>query len=869
MFSFFNKVINPPRSAARKSDDSAAEKLPRGRKVLNVGGNNKKIPIPPQYDGWVHVLLDIDPKGNPDVVCDARNLTDLPRGDYDSVYCSHNLEHYYRHDAERVLAGFLHILKDDGFAYIRVPDMGELMQIVVQRGLDIDDFLYQSPAGPITVSDVIYGYGEEIKKSGHDFYAHKTGFTQKSLKAILSNAGFSFVFVRAGDLEISAVAFKSKPSGYAAALFNISDAISAEPDQNLSMQADLRNESVACKKRGNEFLAQGRLEDAAECYRQAVAANPDYAEGFLNLGFVLKEQKRYAEAEGYLKQATLINPKLEDAYYLLGAISQELGNLTGAIENYHKTLELKPGFEIACRDLCHALFQSGKNESAKRVIKKGLSLHPESAELLCYLGNLYVYENKLDKAITCYQKALLIQPDYVAAHSNMGKAFIEQGNIDKAMDSYRNALSHDLNSAEPNSCLLFAQSFHPNYSPAQYLEEAKRYGSKLLSQAQPYTSWLAHSTEGDIQPLRVGLVSGDLRNHPVGFFLESILAHLNPARVELVAYPTQPQEDELTARVKSRFAAWSPIAGLSDEAAARKIHEDGVHILIDLAGHTSHNRLPVFAWKPAPVQVSWLGYFASTGVPGMDYLLADPVAVPDSHRDHFTETVWHLPDTRLCFTPPMSSDRLEPSPPPAVNNGFVTFGCFQNVSKISDSVLTLWGKIFQSLPQARLRLQSKQMDCPSARELLLQRLAQVGIAQQRVVIGEKMPREDYLAAHADVDIILDTFPYPGGTTTCEALWMGVPTLTLAGETLLALQGASMLTCAGLEEWIASNEEDYMARALFHAADVNRLAQLRTGLRQQVLASPLFDAPRFARHLEEALQGIWQHSHPFDSSGNHV
>lgn len=221
MASFIKYVIASFKKQPMESDGPVAEKFPQERKVLNVGGNSKDIPIPEQYDGWEHLLLDIDPKGNPDVVCDARDLTDLPQADYDSVYCSHNLEHYYRHDVEKVLAGFLHVLKDDGFALIRVPDMGELMQIVIQRGLDIGDILYQSPAGPITVMDVIYGYGNEIESSGIDFYAHKTGFTQKSLMAALRNAGFPIVFIRAGELEILALAFKSKPSDYAAALFKL------------------------------------------------------------------------------------------------------------------------------------------------------------------------------------------------------------------------------------------------------------------------------------------------------------------------------------------------------------------------------------------------------------------------------------------------------------------------------------------------------------------------------------------------------------------------------------------------------------------------------------------------------------------------
>lgn len=218
---FLEHVINSFKQRPAESSDSINVKKSESRKVLNVGGNSKDIPIPNQYDGWEHVLLDIDAEGNPDVVCDARELTDLPQANYDSIYCSHNLEHYYRHDVEKVLTGFLHVLKDDGFAYIRVPDMGELMKIVVQRDLDIDDFLYQSPSGPIAVIDVIYGYGKEIARSGQDFFAHKTGFTQKSLKDTLLRAGFTAVYIRPGELEILAVAFKNKPSHYAANLLNI------------------------------------------------------------------------------------------------------------------------------------------------------------------------------------------------------------------------------------------------------------------------------------------------------------------------------------------------------------------------------------------------------------------------------------------------------------------------------------------------------------------------------------------------------------------------------------------------------------------------------------------------------------------------
>ncbi|MFZ2333462.1 MAG: tetratricopeptide repeat protein [Sideroxyarcus sp.] len=629
------------------------------------------------------------------------------------------------------------------------------------------------------------------------------------------------------------------------------------------------SESTAYLKKGNELLTQGKLEEAADCYRQAIAADPGLPENHLNLGFLLSEQRLYEDAKMALKQAIQLDPELTDAYYLLGMIAQEQFHLDHAIEYFIKTLEIKPDFEIVYRDLCRAYFKNGQYEHAKNAISKGLLLNPEFADFHYYLGNLLLEEKCPEKAIESYQKALCIQPDYAAVYSNMGKALFELGDIDGANTCYKYAVSLDPNDVQSIGCLLFSQSFNAKCSPSQYFLEAKAFGRKVMAQASPYSSWPECQTVGNHSCLRVGMVSGDFKNHPVGYFLESILSHLDPTRIELVAYSTQPKEDELTARIKTRFASWNLIAELSDEAAARKIRTDGIHILLDLSGHTSHNRLPVFAWKPAPVQVSWLGYWASTGVPGIDYLLADPVSVPECHQAHFTETVWYLPDTRLCFTPPANIEKLSITPLPALRNGRITFGCFQNMTKLNDEVLAAWSAILKAIPQARLRIQNMQMIFPKAREQLRQHLNRCGIAPEQTTIVEPCSREQYLAAHAEVDIILDTFPFSGGTTTCESLLMGVPTLTLAGDTMLARQGASLLTCAGLDKWIAHNMEEYVSLALAHAADVDRLAQLRTRLRQQLLASPLFDAPLFAGRLEDALHGMWHHAQPDILSGKHV
>lgn len=827
------------------------------KRVLNVGGNSKAIPIPAHYDGWQHILLDVDPKGRPDIVCDARVLTSQTPAAYDSVYCSHNLEHYYRHDVIKVLRGFLHVLKEGGFAYIRVPDMENLMKIVVQRQLDIDDFLYESPAGPITVRDVIYGYGSEIEASGNDFFAHKTGFTQKSLTAVLKDAGFRHVFAETGNLEVTAIAFKGKPAAYATTLLELPDAMFAEECVQEGRSADPANASELYRKQGNELLANGMLGEATQSYLRAVSLDPANAAAHLNLGFVLKEQNRKEDAVRHLEEAIRINSKLEDAHYVLGMMAEERGELDAAITHYSTALESKPDFEQACRDLCRVLFHSGQHEKARRMIGIGLALNPDNPDFPFYQGNLYFYEKAYDKSISSYQKALSLSPGHAAVYTNMGKVLLEQGRIEEAVESYRKALqlNDETLAIEAASCLLFATGYQAESTPEQYLSEARRYGSMVAKKAIPYTSWVC--SQSRLSVLRVGMVSGDFLNHPVGYFLENILKHLDPGRIELVAFPTVIEEDALTARIKPLFAGWHSLAGMSDEAAAGRIRAEGVNVLIDLAGHTSHNRLPVFAWKPAPVQVSWLGYFASTGVPGMDYVLADRSSVPESNRSQFTESIWYLPDTRLCFSPPAESNKTAVSPLPALLNGFITFGTFQNLSKLNDSVLAVWARVFHDLPQARLRVQCKQMQDQAAREALLARLSKSGIDPDRVRIEGPAARGDYLAEHVEVDAILDTFPYPGGTTTCEALWMGVPTLTLSGRTMLARQGASMLACVGLGEWIAADTAEYVSKAVSLTADIPGLARLRAGLRQKVLATPLFDAPRFAVNLENALNEMWR------------
>lgn len=617
---------------------------------------------------------------------------------------------------------------------------------------------------------------------------------------------------------------------------------------------------------GNALLDQGRLNEAAAKYRQAIEVDASSADAHVNLAFALIEAGRQDEALAPLGRAVALAPSSPDAHYLLGTVLQKELAHAAAIEHFERAIALKPDLLVAYRDLGKVLHDTGQHDRAKAALNAGLAVDARFADLHFYLGNVALHQMELDEALVSYRRALAIQPDYAVVHSNMAQVLLSLCDFEGAAATARRALALDPSMHFARSNLLMTLSSDARYSSDEYLAEARCYGELVTARLAPHKVDLLSGAKEPTHRLRIGFVSGDLRSHPVGFFLENVLAHWNSGLgMEAVAYSNHPAHDDLTARLKLRFNNWRDIWGLSDEAAAKLVASDGIDVLVDLSGHTAENRLPLFARRLASVQVSWLGYWASTGLPAMDFLLADPTSVPPEHRAQFTESIWYLPETRLCFTPPAGPDVPQVSDLPALRTGHITFGSFQRLTKLNDEVLRLWARVLHALPDSHLRLQSTQMKDPSARASLLQRLAAAGIETARVQLAPPGTRLEYLAAHAEVDILLDTFPHSGATTTCEALWMGVPTLTLAGATMLARQGASLLGCAGLPQWIATDDEDYVARATQHAGDLEALSRLRSGLRAQVKASPMFDGPRFAEQLQKALLGMWQHK----TSSRHI
>ena len=691
-------------------------------------------------------------------------------------------------------------------------------------------------------------------------------------------------------------AIKVKP-GYADAYINLSIALRMqqryEDAANMLEQAFQINPGDVYIHYNLGVLAkvQGRHELAISHFLKVLAMDANMLDAYYDLADTYLNKGDKASARALASRAAEKFPQEADLAILIANIDAEDKQYDLALENYYKVLQLKPGHADALWHVSWILQKQDKLLEAEASYHKLIAIAPERHEAHYNLGTVLNSTGKKKEAIASYHKALAIKPDSGNVYHNLGKAYEDLAKLDEAEASFRKgatlssnvqswsqvslgnllrdtgrlaeavtyykaATLTDPNYLEAHSSLLFNLCFGDLCTAEEYKKEINIYHAKLAARAQTYTAWQCRPAHQEQRKLRVGMVSGDFGLHPVGLFLENVINHISLQHIEFFAYSSKARNDALMLKLKSYFSKWTSIEEVDDETAARLIHEDGVDILIDLAGHTVHNRLPIFAYKPAPVQASWLGYFATTGVPGMDYLLADKISVPPAHTEYFTEQIWHMPETRLCFSPPKIGADAIHTQLPALRNGYLTFGCFQNISKINDVTLELWGRIFTQIPTARMRYQCWQLDSDTAREKMRASFARHGIAAERVTLLGPANRDAYLAAHAEVDLILDTFPYAGGTTTCEALAMGVPTISLAGHTMSSLQGASLMSYAGLPDWVASSGDDYVQKAIRHTENLEQLSHLRAGLRERVLASPLYDGASFAINLENALQAMW-------------
>jgi len=590
----------------------------------------------------------------------------------------------------------------------------------------------------------------------------------------------------------------------------------------------------------------GRPEAVVDEAHKVLARDPAFGFGWKILGVALQILGRPALAE--LEKAATLLPGDAGAQANLCDGYREAARLDEAIRVGNQAVALAPGMAEAHINLSAALHAAGRYEEAETHARAAVPLNPVDLAARVNLGNALREQGRLAEAIAAYRAGLIALPGQPKLLIGLGIALMRNGEMEVAAEHFRAAVRSPADALEAQGHLLFLLNYMK--VPAQTVSsETLRYRDLLQARIKPRTAW-TRDRDPERQ-LNIGLLSGDFCAHPVGYFLESVLAALGGKDCRLLAYRTRRCDDAVWARLRPAFAEVIEAVGLSDEALAERIAADGVDILVDLAGHTAHGRPGVFARRPAPVQHAWLGYFASTGNPEVDYVLCDAHVLPPAEEPLYVEKPWRLPELSLCFTPPQEEVA------PAMPQGAITFGCFNNLAKLNDAVLDCWSRLLLEMPEAKLLLKARALAQESAGAAITERFARRGIAASQLLLEGPAPRIAYLEAYRRVHVVLDPFPFPGGTTTVEGLWMGVPHVTLKGDRWIAHQGEMLLHGLGHPEWIAADEAAYLALARTLATDQTRLQAWRHGLRAELLASPLCDAPRFAANLQAAWRGMWR------------
>jgi predicted O-linked N-acetylglucosamine transferase (SPINDLY family) len=619
--------------------------------------------------------------------------------------------------------------------------------------------------------------------------------------------------------------------------------------QSLSIQP---NDPAAHSNLGNALKDLRLLDEAIAAYREAIVLQPDYPEAHNNLGNALRSSGQLEAAVSACRRALALRPAYPEAHNNLGNVLKDQGQLDEAIAAYRRALTLRPDYAEAHNNLGTAFGQKGQLDEAIAALRQAVALHPAFPEAYSNLGNAQRDKGRLDEAIAAYRQALVLQPNLAEAHSNLGNALKEEGQLDEAITAFRRALALRPDYPEAHSNLIFCLNYSPEHDVSGIAAEARRWNAAHAEPLRPRIK--PHRNERSPQRrLRIAYISPDLREHAVARFLLPLLANHDHKAHEIFAYADVAAPDATTRQLRLFTDHWRSIVGLSDEQVADVIRRDGIDILVDLALHTAGNRLLVFARKPAPVQVTYLAYAGTSGLSTMDYRLTDPFLDPPGSNDgHYSEKSFRLPKTYWCYAP--TCPEIPVGPLSALEGRGVTFGSLNNFSKINASVLDLWLKILHAVPDSRLVLHANE---GSHRQRILDLLARAGIAPERLSFTGRRPIADYYRGYHEIDIALDPFPFAGGTTSCDALWMGVPLVTLSGQTPVSRAGLSLLSNLGLPELVAHTAEDYVRIAVNLAGDLPRLAELRASLRARMEASPLMGSLAFTRDIETAYRIMWR------------
>jgi protein O-GlcNAc transferase len=592
------------------------------------------------------------------------------------------------------------------------------------------------------------------------------------------------------------------------------------------------------------LLAQTqRSAEAAELLRKILTLRPDWAAAHGNLANVLLGQGELPEAIAEYRRAIELSPEFVEAHSNLSNALRLAGRYEEAIAAARAALTIRPNHAPAYVNLGYALDARGDKLPAAAAYEKAIAIRPDFAEAFSNLGTVYGSLGRIDDAIAACRKAIVLQPTLAEAHLNLGNALQATGRLDEALASYQKAADLNPGYLKATTNRLFALYFHPGFDAAAILREHQKLDRRFIQPLRGEIKKLSTDRNPD-RRLRIGYVSPDFYAHCQSFFTTPLFSNHDHANFEIFCYADVPKPDEATERLRGYADHWRSTVGVSDEKVAEMIRADKIDILVDLTMHMENGRTLVFARKPAPIQVAWLAYPGTTGNSAIDYRLTDPNLDPEGSDQFYSEKSVRLPETFWCYDPLATEPQVNELP--ALSAGRVTFGCLNNFIKVNDGTIRLWEEVFKSVPNSRLILLSP----PGEHRRKLSHLP--------VEFMEHRPREEYLKLYHRIDMGLDTFPYNGHTTSLDSLWMGVPVVSMEGNTAVSRAAKSQTSNLGIkEDWVGKTPEDFVKIAVKWANDLSRLSELRRNLRQRMEQSPLMDGRRFARNIETAYRRMWQ------------
>ena len=621
---------------------------------------------------------------------------------------------------------------------------------------------------------------------------------------------------------------------------------------SISMTQEFPEHPFAWKVLSVVLKLTGRLSESLAPSQKSVQLEPRDLEAHNNLGIILQELGRLNEAEVNFRKVITLKPDYAEAYSNLGVTLQELKKLDEAEVNFRKAIKLKPDYAEAYGNLGATLQELKKLDEAEVNFRKAIKLKPDYAEAHYNLGITLKEFGRLNEAEESYKQALIIKPNYAKAHNNLGGLLKQRGRLEEALASYNKAIKINTNYIDAysnrNLCLNYSSLWSPLFIYQQHLEFEKQF---VRLKAEP--SFVQPFKKDSDERLRIGYVSADFKEHSVAFFFEPLLKNHNSHVVETFCYHNNIVVDATTKRLMAFCDHWRSIFGITNQNVINLIKNDKIDILVDLSGHTAGNSLLVFSQKPSPVQVTWLGYPNTTGLSAIDYRFTDIIADPVGEADELhSETLLRLPNGFQCYKGneniPVDKEL------PQKRREQITFGSFNNISKVTSTVVKTWSKILDKVPTSRLVLKLPTLDINTNyyHELFINE----GISKERVEFFQRAPSfENHLSLYNMIDICLDPFPYNGATTTCEALWMGVPVITLLGDRHVGRVGASILTNVGLTDFIAHDINDYISLAIDMSFNTKYLKEIRETLRVRMQKAPLCDGISFASDVEIAYQDM--------------